>query len=57
MDFLICLLFLITITIFEPFVINFIYFSNVDLFIDLFLTKKNEKKLYNCVLKRLKKED
>lgn len=31
--------------IFEPLIINLIYFKNIDLFIDLFLTKKNELKL------------
>lgn len=31
--------------IFEPIIINFIYFSNVALFVDLILTKKNEEKL------------
>lgn len=31
--------------IFEPIVINFIYFSNVSLFIDIILTKKNKDKL------------
>lgn len=30
---------------FEPFIINFIYFSNISLFNDIFLTKKNRKKL------------
>ena len=32
--------------IFEPIVINLIYFSNVDLFMDLILTKKNRNKLF-----------
>lgn len=41
----------------EPLIINFIYFSNIDLFIDIILTKSNEFKLYHCVLKRLEKED
>ena len=31
--------------ILEPFVINFIYFSNISLFRDIILTKKNRKKL------------
>ena len=31
--------------IFEPIIINFVYFSNIALFIDIILTKKNEKKL------------
>lgn len=31
--------------ILEPIIINFIYFSNIGLFVDLILTKKNEKKL------------
>lgn len=29
----------------EPFVLNFVYFSNLDLFNDLILTKKNSIKL------------
>lgn len=29
----------------EPIIINFIYLSNVDLFNDIFLTKKNKEKL------------
>lgn len=29
----------------EPIIINFIYLSNVDLFNDIILTKKNEEKL------------
>lgn len=29
----------------EPIVINFIYFTNIDLFLDIILTKKNRKKL------------
>lgn len=32
---------------FEPLIINFIYFSNIDLFMDIILTKKNKKKLDN----------
>lgn len=43
--------------ILEPLVINYIYFSNIDLFIDIILTRKNEHKLVNCVLNRTKKED
>lgn len=31
--------------ILEPLIINFIYFTNVGLFIDLILTRKNEEKL------------
>lgn len=31
----------------EPLIINFIYFTNVGLFLDLFLTKKNRDKLKN----------
>lgn len=31
--------------ILELIIINFIYFSNVGLFVDLILTKKNEEKL------------
>lgn len=31
--------------ILEPIIINFVYFSNVGLFIDLILTRKNEEKL------------
>lgn len=29
----------------EPLIINFVYFSNISLFIDIILTKKNRKKL------------
>ncbi len=29
----------------EPLIINFIYFTNVDLFLDIILTKRNRKKL------------
>lgn len=31
----------------EPIIINFIYFSNVDLFCDIILTRKSYKKLEN----------
>ena len=31
--------------IFEPIIINFIYFSNISLFEDIILTKKNRRKL------------
>lgn len=31
--------------ILEPLIINFIYFSNIALFRDIILTKKNRKKL------------
>lgn len=31
--------------IIEPLVINFIYFTNIDLFLDIILTKKNKLKL------------
>lgn len=31
--------------LFEPLIINFIYFSNISLFMDIILTKKNRKKL------------
>lgn len=41
----------------EPIIINFIYFTNVDLFIDLILTRKNYHKLVNCVFNRIEKED
>lgn len=30
---------------FEPLIINFIYFSNLDLFNDIILTEKSSKKL------------
>ena len=33
----------------EPLLINFIYFTNIGLFIDLFLTKKNENKLIEYI--------
>ena len=35
----------------EPIVINFIYFSNVSLFNDIILTKKNSDKLKKYFLK------
>lgn len=31
--------------ILEPLLINFVYFSNLDLFFDIILTKKNYEKL------------
>lgn len=31
--------------IFEPLIINFVYLSNIDLFIDIILTKTNRNKL------------
>lgn len=31
--------------IFEPFIINFVYFSNIALFEDIILTEKNRQKL------------
>lgn len=31
--------------ILEPFILNFVYFTNLDLFNDIFLTKKNRIKL------------
>lgn len=31
--------------IFEPIIINFVYFSNISLFEDIILTKKNKRKL------------
>lgn len=34
---------------FEPIIINFIYFSNVSLFYDIILTKKNKKRLKDFV--------
>lgn len=33
--------------ILEPIIINFIYFSNVALFLDIILTEKNKNKLEN----------
>lgn len=41
----------------EPLIINFIYFTNVDLFIDIILTRKNEDKLINTVLKRIEEKE
>lgn len=35
--------------ILEPIVINFIYFTNIDLFVDLILTNKNREKLKEWV--------
>lgn len=49
MDFLLGLI--IGSIVLEPIVINYIYFSNVGLFIDLILNKKSRKKLedfYEC---------
>lgn len=40
----------------EPLIINLVYFSNVDLFIDMILTRKNEDKLINTVLKRVEEK-
>ena len=31
--------------LFEPFIINFVYFSNIALFEDIILTEKNRQKL------------
>ena len=39
-------------TLFEPFLINLVYFSNVDLFLDIIFTKKNRNKLIKCVEER-----
>ena len=36
----ICLFMLI-----EPLIVNFVYFTNIYLFMDIILTKKNERKL------------
>lgn len=38
------------VSLFEPFIINTIYLSNIDLFLDLFLTKKKRFKLVNHIL-------
>lgn len=40
----------------EPIIINLVYMSNVDLFLDLILTKKNEDKLIKRILE-LKDKD
>lgn len=37
--------FLVAIFFFEPFIVNFVYFTNLDLFNDIILTKKNSSKL------------
>lgn len=39
--------FCIGLFILEPIVINFIYFTNIDLFMDIILTNKNRNKLIN----------
>ena len=36
--------------LFEPIIINFVYFSNIALFEDIILTKKNKNKLKNYYL-------
>lgn len=41
--------------ILEPIVINFIYFTNIDLFMDIILTNKNRNKLINHFRKERKK--
>lgn len=33
----------------EPIIINFIYFTNIDLFLDIILTKKNKSKIINHI--------
>lgn len=33
--------------ILDPLIINFIYFTNIDLFMDIILTNKNRNKLIN----------
>lgn len=33
----------------EPLIINFIYFSNIDLFLNIILTKKNRNKLIDKI--------
>lgn len=50
-------LFMFFCVIFEPILINLIYMSNVDLFLDLILTKKNADKLSKRILELNKKED
>lgn len=51
-------LYMIFCIIFEPILINLIYMSNVDLFLDLILTKKNQDKLINRIIElENKKED
>lgn len=37
----------------EPIVINYIYMSDVDLFNDIILTKKNSKKLHEYYLLKI----
>lgn len=41
------LLFLFFVSLLEPIIVNFVYFSNISLFVDIILTKKNRDKLYN----------
>lgn len=41
----------------EPLIINVIYFTNVGLFLDLFLTKKNRDKLKNFFEEERKVKD
>lgn len=35
----------------EPLIINFIYFSNIGLFLDIILTKKNRQRLIDYLKK------
>ena len=37
----------------EPLIINFIYFTNVGLFLDIILTEKNRKKLEKYLTKNV----
>ena len=47
-DFLLCLFgFFVFAPFFEPLIINFIYFSNIDLFLDIILSNKNRDKIIN----------
>lgn len=38
-------------------IINFVYLSNADLFMDMLLTEKNRKKLSKCILERIEKDN
>lgn len=39
----------------EPLIVNFIYFTNIDLFLDLILLKKKKDKLIKHILNKYRK--
>ena len=38
---------------FEPLVINIVYFTNIDLFLDIIISPKNKRKLYSYFKNKL----